>query len=137
MPTPLILTTVTVYRYLTGENAKAPYFATKEAIHREQGERLENSHRTVGLSEIDKKGFYPKPGIWVVEIFDVVSREDGNRRVSVPHGEYMMREVSAEIYSLSGDQLPFPFTLSLVEVATYLPAEDRPGKMKIVAGIWP
>jgi hypothetical protein len=134
---------VSVYRFNrrdmeTAERVRAPRFATLEAIRRVQGEPILDSDRQVDRRDIDNDGLYPKRNVWLVDIFDVVSREDGDRRVSVPHGEYIMREVSAELYSLSGDKLLLPFVLSLTEVATYLPGEGRPGKMKIIAGTsWP
>jgi hypothetical protein len=120
-----------------GDNVIAPRFATLETIGRVNGVPIVESMRTVDGGDLDGSGFYPKPGVWLVKIFDVVSRQDGTARRSVPLGEYTMREVSTDLYSLSGDLLPVSFELNLVEVATYLPGEKRPGKMKIIAGTWP
>jgi hypothetical protein len=130
---------VAVYRFEiwdqeVGKNAMTPRFATLEAIGRVHGNPIVESMRTVDSGDLDGDGFYPKRKAWLVKIFDLVSRQEGRGRVSVPHGEYTMREVSTELYSLSGDLLPMPFQLTLLEVATYLPGEDRPGKMKIIAG---
>lgn len=119
-----------------GKNVVAPRFATLPAISRVGGVYLPDTQRIVDGANLDGNGFYPKPKVWLVEVFDLVSRTEGKTRVSVPLGEYTMREVSTGLYSLSGDLLPFPFELSLVEVATYLPGENSPRKMKIIAGIW-
>jgi hypothetical protein len=116
-----------------GENKKSLRMATLEAI-KGKGTPILETQRTVDKSDLDGSGFYPKPKVWLVKIFDLVSRVEGRSRVSVPHGEYAMREISTELYSLSGDLLPMPFELSLLEVATYLPGENKPGKMKIIAG---
>jgi hypothetical protein len=130
---------VAVYRFEiwdhgVGDNATAPRFATLEAIGRVQGVPIVESMRTVDSGDLDGSGFYPKPKVWLLKIFDVVSRQDGRTRRSVPLGEYTMRQESTELYSLSGDLLPMPFELSLLEVATYLPGENKPGTMKIIVG---
>ena len=127
---------VSVYRFTwwdqtNGENVLTPRFATLEAIRRAQGSPLDKTVRVVDTADLDGNGHYPKADVWLVEIFDVVSRQDGNRRVSVPYGEYIMRKSSIESYWLSSDLLPAPFELTLTEVANYLQ-----GKMKIVAGDW-
>jgi hypothetical protein len=114
-----------------GENKRSLRMATIEAI-KSRGTPILETQRTVNKSDLDG-GFFPKPGIWIVEIFDVVSRVEGRSRVSVPHGEYLMRERSTESYWLTNqDLLPVGFELTLTEVATYLQ-----GKMRIIAGKWP
>jgi hypothetical protein len=128
---------VSVYRFTvwvqhTGENVLAPRFATATAIARVQGSAQLETQRTVDARDLDGNDFYPKEKVWLVEIFDLVSRKEGNTRLSVPHGEYTMREIAPGSYSLSGDLLPVPFELTDEEVCQYIQ-----GKMRVVAGKWP
>jgi hypothetical protein len=93
---------VAVYRFEiwdheVGDNATAPPFATLAAIGRVHGNPIFESMRAVDSGDLDGNGFFPKPGVWLVKIFDLVSRQDGTARRSVPLGEYTMREVSTEL----------------------------------------
>ena len=61
-----------------------------------------------------------------------ITREEGGRRISVPHGEYTMTENAPGEYELaSQDGLTFP--LSLREVAQY----KQNGTLKFPDSDWP
>jgi hypothetical protein len=123
----------TVWDQNVGDNERAPRFATLPAIERVRGMPLDDTMRIVDSADIDSNGFYPKPKVWLIEIFDLVSRTKGNTRVSVPEGEYTMREVNSDAFEVSGGLLPFPFEWSHAEISNYLQ-----GKIRIVAGgPWP
>jgi hypothetical protein len=70
---------------------------------------------------------------WPVQIAGLVSQSDGNRRVAVPNGEYVLKETDpmSEEYEISSGSYP-TFFLTLNEVAQY--AQD--GHIKI-DGDWP
>jgi hypothetical protein len=125
--------TAAVYRFTVwdgNDNVLTPNFATLESIGRAGGTPVDETARTVSRDDLDENGRYPKAKVWLVEIFDIVSRVDGRRRISVPLGEYVMRERSTESYWLTNDDLlPVGFELTLLEISTYLQ-----GKMRILPG---
>jgi hypothetical protein len=125
----------TVYRFtvwdqIIGDNVLAPRFATLQAIGRVRGGPLTETMRLVNDGDLDDDGFYPKAKTWLVEI---VLRQDGSTRRSVPLGEYTMHEdVTGQFALTAVNLLPMPFQLTLSEVEIYLQ-----GRMKILAGKWP
>jgi hypothetical protein len=66
-----------------------------------------------------------------VRITGVVWCVEGRGRRAAPHGVYLLRRVSAELYSCQGFGLPF-FYLTGDEVANYLE-----GDMEIISGQLP
>ena len=109
-----------------GVNVTSKRLATLQAIRGSKGEPMLETQRTVDRGYLDSNGFYPKTGVWLVEIFDLVYRHD---RVSVPLGEYTMTPISPQTFSFSGALLPLPFALDRLDVEFYLL-----GRMKLIAG---
>src|SRR5450432_2409860 len=97
-----------------GENVRSKRMATLDTIAG-KGEPLLDTARSVGSDELDG-GFYPRPKVWIVEIHDRVSIQQGNQRIRVPEGEYTMRARPAETYSVSGPKWAIPFELSRDQV---------------------
>lgn len=62
----------------------------------------------------------------------VVSRQEGTQRISVPHGEYTMREIGSEQYEFSREGVQ-TFPLTVEEVAQY----KENGTLKFPDDDWP
>jgi hypothetical protein len=69
---------------------------------------------------------------WKVKVVGSVSRRQGNNRVAVPHGEYLMRETELGTYFLSRETGP-KFALTQLEVSAHV----NESNLKIVEGRWP